>query len=81
MLKRTLRRGFDRVERGLDAIFGPESNPLAQLGAIGWFLFWIVTASGFYLFVFFDQDRYNGYMWFSSLSSQKSPGISKDETM
>jgi hypothetical protein len=25
-------------------------------------------ARGMYLFVFFDQDRYDGYMWFSSLS-------------
>lgn len=24
---------------------------------------------GIYLFVFFDQDRYDGYMWFSSLPS------------
>jgi len=24
-------------------------------------------ARGMYLFVFFDQDRYDGYMWFSSL--------------
>jgi hypothetical protein len=24
---------------------------------------------GMYLFVFFDQDRYDGYMWFSSLPS------------
>jgi hypothetical protein len=25
---------------------------------------------GMYLFVFFDQDRYDGYMWFSSLPGQ-----------
>ena len=27
---------------------------MAQLGAIGWFLFWIVAVSGVYLYVFFD---------------------------
>lgn len=32
-------------------------------------------ARGMYLFVFFDQDRYDGYMWFSSLlkESPKTP--------
>lgn len=68
MLKRTLRRGFDRVERGLDAIFGPEANPLSQLGALGWFLFWIVAASGIYLFIFFDTGvdaAYDSVRWLS----------------
>lgn len=68
MLKRTLRRGFDRVERGLDAIFGPEWNPLAQLGALGWFLFWIVVASGIYLFIFFGTGvdaAYESVKWLS----------------
>jgi len=68
MLKQILRRGFDRVERGLDAIFGPESNPLAQLGALGWFLFWIVAASGIYLFIFFDTGvdaAYGSVKWLS----------------
>jgi len=68
MLKRSLRRGFDRVERGLDAIFGPEWNPLAQLGALGWFLFWIVAASGIYLFIFFGTGvdaAYGSVKWLS----------------
>jgi len=49
-----LRRGFDRLERGLDRAFGADWNPLAQLGPLGWFLFWIVAVSGIYLFIFFD---------------------------
>ncbi len=68
MLKRILRRGFDRLERGLDLAFGPESNPLAQLGALGWFLFWIVTATGLYLFIFFDTGvdaAYDSVRWLS----------------
>ena len=66
MIKRSLRRGFDRVERGLDVIFGPDWNPLAQLGALGWFLFWIVAASGIYLFAFFDTGvdaAYGSMKW------------------
>ncbi|MFV0281932.1 MAG: cytochrome b N-terminal domain-containing protein [Rhodoblastus sp.] len=49
-----LRGGFDRAERALDRLVGPQANPLAQLGALGYFFFWIVAVSGLYLFVFFD---------------------------
>ena len=59
--RRMLARGFDRVERGVDLAFGPEWNPLAQLGALGWFLFWIVAVTGIYLFVFFDTGVVNAY--------------------
>jgi ferredoxin/coenzyme F420-reducing hydrogenase delta subunit len=44
------------LERGLDRAFGREANPLRQLGAIGFWLFWIVAASGTYLYVFFDTS-------------------------
>lgn len=61
VLRLSLRRGFDRVERGLDLLFGPEWNPLANLGPLGWFLFWIVAVTGIYLFVFFDTGVVNAY--------------------
>jgi len=53
-LKRLLRAGFDRLEAALERAFGPRLNPLTQLGTLGWFLFWIVTASGIYVYIFFD---------------------------
>lgn len=53
-LRTMIRNGFDRAERLLDRAFGPDWNPLAQLGPIGWLLFWIVAISGIYLFIFFD---------------------------
>ena len=49
-----LRSAFDYAERALDRLFGPNANPLGQLGALGYFLFWIVTVSGFYVFAVFD---------------------------
>jgi len=61
IFRRSLRRGFDHAERGFDALFGPEWNPIGQLGALGWFLFWIVAATGIYLFVFFDTGVVNAY--------------------
>jgi ferredoxin/coenzyme F420-reducing hydrogenase delta subunit len=53
-IKAALRWMFTRVEAGLEAVFGPRLNPLVQLGTLGWFLFWIITASGIYVYVFFD---------------------------
>ena len=56
-----LRAGFAAVERALDRLCGPASNPLTQLGAIGWLLFWIVTVSGIYLYIFFDTGVTQAY--------------------
>lgn len=56
-----LRRIFDVAERGLDRLAGPALNPLAQLGALGFFLFWIVAVSGIYLFMLFDTGVENAY--------------------
>lgn len=53
-IQSVLRGAFDVTERGLDRLFGPRANPLGQLGALGYFLFWIVAASGFYVFALFD---------------------------
>jgi len=60
-LKSVLRHGFDVIERGADRVFSPAFNPFAQLGALGYFLFWIVAASGVYLFIFFDTGVVNAY--------------------
>jgi ferredoxin/coenzyme F420-reducing hydrogenase delta subunit len=56
-----LRRGFDILERTLDRIFGPALNPLAQLGALAFFFFWVVAVSGIYLFIFFDTGIERAY--------------------
>src|SRR3972149_3383860 len=56
-----LRRGFELIERPFERLFGPALNPLAQLGALGFFFFWIVTVSGIYLFAFFDTGIERAY--------------------
>lgn len=53
-LRRTGRVGFEWIEQWFDRAFGPTWNPFHQLGALGWFFYWIVVASGLYLFIFFD---------------------------
>lgn len=60
-IRATLKRGFDRVERPLDTLFGSDWNPLANLGPLGWFMFWIVAGTGIYLFIFFDTGVVNAY--------------------
>jgi NAD(P)H-flavin reductase/ferredoxin len=44
---------FMRVERLFNHAFGEANNPLYYLGAITYFLVWIVVASGLYLYIFF----------------------------
>ncbi len=60
-MRAALKRGFDRVERPLDRLFGPDWNPLANLGPLGWFMFWVVAGTGIYLFIFFDTGVVNAY--------------------
>jgi len=50
-----------RVEKGFNAVFGAELNPLYQLGAIAFFLFWVVLGSGFYLYAFYRTGVSEAY--------------------
>ena len=52
---------FERLESGFDSVFGTELNPLYHLGALGWFFYWIVAASGVYLYIFFDSGVTQAY--------------------
>jgi ferredoxin/coenzyme F420-reducing hydrogenase delta subunit len=61
VLRTALRYGFELIERPFDRLFGPALNPLAQLGALGFFFYWIVAVTGIYLFVFFDTGIERAY--------------------
>jgi len=52
---------FIRVEALFNAAFGDRLNPLYQLGAISFFLFWVVAASGLYLYAFFETGVSDAY--------------------
>jgi len=60
-LKRGIRLLFARAERILEWGFGPGLNPFTHLGALGWYFFWIVAASGIYLYLFFDTGITDAY--------------------
>ena len=53
-LQGVLRRAFLRVEALFNTAFGDRLNPFYQLGAISFWLFWLVAGSGLYLYAFFE---------------------------
>lgn len=55
-MKRYLKRGFLKAGAWADDAFGPDLNPLSQLGALGFFFYWIVAVSGIYLYIVFDTS-------------------------
>ncbi len=61
MIKRAVRHLFGRAEAVFDVAFGPRNNPLQWLGAFGWFFYWIATATGVYLYIFFDTGISDAY--------------------
>jgi ferredoxin/coenzyme F420-reducing hydrogenase delta subunit len=60
-IKTPLRRAFDAAEAGLSYAFPPGWNPLANLGALGFFFYWVITVSGIYVYVFFDTGVTQAY--------------------
>lgn len=56
----TLQRGgqfaLQRVEHAFDAVFGAAGNPWRHLGALGFYFYWLVAASGLYLYTVLDTS-------------------------
>lgn len=61
LLRAVIRAAFDRAEAVLDPVFTPAWNPLLNLGALGFFFYWIVSVSGIYLFIFFDTGVHQAF--------------------
>jgi NAD(P)H-flavin reductase/ferredoxin len=61
LVQRGLQRLFLVLEKAGNAVFGGEANPLYHLGAIAYFLFWLVLASGLYLYIFFKTGVSEAY--------------------
>ena len=70
VIRSVLRTGFGLIERPLERLFSPALNPLAQLGALGFFFFWIVAVSGIYLFIFFDTGIERAYQSVENLHAR-----------
>jgi len=52
---------FLRIEAAFNTAFGDRLNPFYHLGEIAFFLFWVVAASGLYLYIFFDTGVQEAY--------------------
>lgn len=61
-------RWLERVEAALDWPFGAGCNPLRHLGALGFFLFWVVLGSGIYLYFAYDATATGAYRSLDELS-------------
>ena len=55
-LHAALRWLFMKVEAFFNLAFGERGNPLYYLGAISWFLMWLIVGSGLYLYIFFETS-------------------------
>ena len=60
-LQGLLRGLFMHVEALFNRAFGDRLNPLYHLGAISFFLFWIICGTGLVLFAFFDTSVTGAY--------------------
>lgn len=61
LLQSLLRGAFLHGEAVFNRAFGDRTNPLYHLGAMSFFLFWIVAASGLYLYAFFETGVAEAY--------------------
>jgi quinol-cytochrome oxidoreductase complex cytochrome b subunit/coenzyme F420-reducing hydrogenase delta subunit/Pyruvate/2-oxoacid:ferredoxin oxidoreductase delta subunit len=61
------------IERAFDRAFTPEGNPWRHLGALGYFLFWIVAASGIWVYVGFDTSADGAYASVERLTGNAFP--------
>lgn len=54
-------RVLHAIEAPFDRAFGSVDNPWHNLGALSYFFFWIIAATGLYLFAFFDTSVIGAY--------------------
>lgn len=60
-LLRDWRDALERIEARFDRWFGARANPWRHLGALGFFLFWLVVATGVYVYALYDTSVAGAY--------------------
>lgn len=63
-------RALQAVERPFDRAFGSRDNPWNNLGALSYFFFWIVAATGLYLYIVFDTSVLGVYASVQAITAQ-----------
>ncbi|MBK8959286.1 MAG: cytochrome b N-terminal domain-containing protein [Proteobacteria bacterium] len=66
-----LRACFMRAEALFNRAFGDKLNPFYHLGALAFFLFWLVVGSGLYLYACFDTSVEGAYRSVDALTHQQ----------
>ncbi|MFO1189546.1 MAG: cytochrome b N-terminal domain-containing protein [Alphaproteobacteria bacterium] len=61
ILQALVRTPLAAIEGFLGKLFPPQWNPMLNLGALGFFFYWVITVSGIYLFVFFDTGIHKAF--------------------
>jgi len=56
-----------------DRAFGAACNPWRQLGALGYWLFWVVAATGIYVYIAFDTRADGAYASVARISTNALP--------
>lgn len=65
------RRTVQRLEHWFDRPLGAELNPLRHLGALGFLFFWLIAASGIYLYAVLDTSATGAYPSINRLSREQ----------
>jgi len=65
------RRAFERLEHWFDRPFGAALNPLRHLGSLGFLFFWLIAASGIYLYAVLDTSATEAYPSIDRLSREQ----------
>ncbi len=59
------------LEAVLDRSFGPEWNPLRQMGTLSFFFFWVAAASGIYVYILFETSVGDAYQSVEAMTHQR----------
>ncbi len=72
-MQRALRAAFAAAERAFDVPFGQRGNPWRHLGGTAFLLFWVVAATGIWIYIGFDTRVDGAYASVERLSSNAFP--------
>ena len=67
-LREALLEQYQRLEHAVDAAFTSALNPLRQLGALAFLMFWLLALSGIYLYAVIDTSATGAYTSIDTLS-------------
>jgi len=70
-IRRRLQDGLLHLEAAFDKPFGPAWNPLRQMGTLSFFYYWIVAASGLYVYILFDTSVGGAYASVEAMTHQQ----------